>query len=75
MTLEATKRRLSRKYLGQKGVHGVGTSPETNAVRIHLEEAGPARAKEQKALLDEIEREAAPYSVQVTFEGRATKLG
>src|SRR3712207_8809675 len=36
MTLEQAKQRLSRKYLGKVGIHGIGLSRSQNAVRVHL---------------------------------------
>jgi hypothetical protein len=72
MSLEATKRRLSRKYLGRGGIHGIGLSRARNAVCVHLA-AGrdAAHAAQQNAILDELKHDASPYEVLVTVEERA----
>jgi hypothetical protein len=71
MSLEATKRRLSRKYLGRGGIHGIGLSRSRSAVCVHLASGDAAEAAQQNAVLDELKRDAAPYEVLVTVEGRA----
>ena len=75
MTLEDTKRRLSRKYLGKGGIHGIGLAKRQNAIRVHL---APSTGRDregtaqQSALLDELRRDASPYAVLVTSEGAPT---
>ena len=72
MSLEATKRRLSRKYLGKGGIHGIGLSRTRNAVCVHLASSDDAaQAAQQNAVLEELKRDATPYEVLVTSEERA----
>jgi hypothetical protein len=68
MSLEATKRRLSRKYLGKGGVHGIGLSRAKQAVRVHLGSGDNEHEGEQGAVLEELRRDAAPYDVLITVE-------
>jgi hypothetical protein len=72
MSLDATKRLISQKYLGKGGIHGVGLSKAENAVRVHL---SPADASDgsRRALLEALKRDAAPYEVVVTTEEGPTK--
>jgi hypothetical protein len=74
MSLDDVKRRLSQKYLGKAGVHGIGLSRAQNAVKVHLESNGNSEQDgDQSALLEELKREAAPYDVLITVEEKATK--
>jgi hypothetical protein len=69
MTLEEAKQRLSRKYLGKDGIHGIGLSRSQNAVRVHLIYCrDPEQTARQGALLNEMKQDAAPYVVLLTFE-------
>jgi hypothetical protein len=75
MSLEVIKQRLSRKYLGRGGIHGIGMSKVGNAVRVHLvSSADPGERSRQSAILDELKRDAAPYEVIITFEEMPTKM-
>lgn len=73
MSLDATKRLISRKYLGRGGVHGVGLSKADNAVRVHLSPPAAASDNDREELLEALRRDAAPYAVMVTTEDAATK--
>jgi hypothetical protein len=73
MSLETTKGRLRRKYLGKGGIHGIGLSRAKQAVQVHLS-WDPDRAPAARAILDELRRDAAPYDVFVTIEEMARKL-
>ncbi|HEU0146556.1 MAG TPA: hypothetical protein VFR21_06725 [Bradyrhizobium sp.] len=76
MNLESKKQRLSQKFLGKQGLHGLGLSRAENAVKVHLERAqSPEHMASQDALLEEIRREAAPYPLIVTFEDKASTSG
>lgn len=75
MSLEVIKQRLSRKYLGRGGIHGIGMSKARNAVRVHLvSSADPEERLRQSAMLDELKRDAAPCEVIITFEEMPTKM-
>jgi hypothetical protein len=58
-TLDDVKTRLRAKYIGRAGIHGFGIRRSRNAVCVYLSKMDD----EQRAVLREIEREAAPYSV------------
>jgi hypothetical protein len=60
-TLEETKGRISARYLGTGGIHGVGVSRADNAVRLYVS----AEAALDDARLEEIQRLAAPFGVVV----------
>lgn len=66
--LTETKRRLSSLYLGREGIHGFGLRRSEGAVCVYLE-ARPGG--EQQTLLNQIEREAAPFRLIVIPEERA----
>jgi hypothetical protein len=66
-TLDEVKRRIAHKYLGKAGIHGVGIRRSQNALNVYM---GADPSLDQKQLLKEIEREAAPYKVIVTQEER-----
>ena len=66
--LMETKRRLSSRYLGREGIHGFGLRRSGGAVCVYLE---PHSGADQRALLEEIEREAAPFRLVIIREERA----
>ena len=75
MSLETTKQRLSERYLGKGGIHGIGLSRAKNAVRIHMESSVSAAEKaQQSAVLEELKREAAPYEILVTIDEKPTTM-
>lgn len=63
-TLEETKAVVRTKYLGRAGIHGVGIRRATNALCLYVHQESP----EQKALVDRIREEAAPYGVVTVDE-------
>lgn len=65
--LIALKRRLSERYLGLEGIHGLGVNQAAGTVRVHLE---PRDTPAQQELLREIEREAEPFEVEIVREER-----
>lgn len=69
-SLEEVKRKLSRKYLGKAGIHGMGVSHSKNAVHVYVEKEDPDG--ERQKLMEEIEKEAAPYKVLPVESERAT---
>lgn len=67
--MDETKERVSRKYLGKAGIHGVGIRRSRNALAIYVD-TSPDPDRER--IMKEIEKDAAPYEVS-KFEGeRAT---
>lgn len=67
--LEAAKSRVSRKYLGKAGIHGVGLRRAQSAIAIYVE---PGHGPELRELLPAIEREIEPHGLLVIEEGRAS---
>lgn len=65
--LQETKRRLAVHYLGQAGIHGFGLRRSEGAICVYLERHDDP---EQRALLERIEREAAPFQLIAIHEGR-----
>jgi len=68
-TLDETKTRISRKYLGKAGIHGVSIRRSQNALCVYLD---ANFAHDQETILEEIEKEAAPYKVLKIEEERPT---
>ena len=58
-SIEEVKIRLRDKFLGRAGIHGFGIRRSQNAICVYLAKID----EEQRAVLRDIEREAAPYSV------------
>lgn len=69
-SLEETKSRLSAKYLGKCGVHGVGIIRDQEAVRFDIDEAEQNEAALGQ-LLEQARREAHPYKVITNKVGRS----
>lgn len=63
-TLDDVKEKLSRKYLGKFGVHGVGISRSQNAVKLYVDEGSEIAPSRLKA----IERDASPCKVIIVAE-------
>lgn len=59
-SLDEVRKRVSRKYLGKAGIHGVGIRRAQNALCIYIERAADP---EQQKLWEEIAQEVMPYSV------------
>ncbi len=67
-SLDEIKQDISQKYLGKSGIHSVGIRRKQNALYIYTDsEPSP----KQEAVLEEIKKEAAPYSVVTVAEERA----
>ncbi len=66
-SLDTVKRRISAKYLGKCGVHGVGLSRSANAICIYLDE----KSDKQPPCLDELKNDANPFQVLTFREERA----
>ena len=65
--LVEAKRRLRSRYLGREEIHGFGIRRTEGAVCVYLE---PRTGKSQEELLEELQREAAPFDLVVVWEGR-----
>ena len=73
MSILDAKSRISAKYLGKGGVHGVGVSKERGAIRIHM--TAPETIEEEKdreELLQNVRKDAAPYEVLTEVEDSAS---
>ena len=64
-SLNAVRKRISRKYIGKEGIHGVGMRRTENAVSVYLKATSNPQ---QKMILEEIEKEVAPYKVLIIEE-------
>ncbi len=67
-SLDEVKQNISQKYLGKSGIHGIGIRRKTNALYVYTD-AEPS--PKQKAVLEEIKKEVAPFSVITVEEERA----
>jgi hypothetical protein len=65
-TIDEVKARLSRKYLGKFGVHGVGVSRSQNAIKLYVDQQTEIASSSLKA----IEKDAAPCKILVVKEER-----
>lgn len=65
-SLDEVKQDISEKFLGKCGIHSIGIRRKNNALYVYTE-ASP----NQEAVLEEIKKEAAPYSVVTVEEERA----
>lgn len=63
-TIDEVKEKVSRKYLGKFGVHGVGISRSQNAIKLYVDRGSEIEASR----LDAIERDASPCKVLVVKE-------
>ncbi len=59
-SLDEVRKRISRKYLGKAGIHGVGIRRKQQAICLYLSITADSR---QKELLEKIQRETTPYKV------------
>jgi hypothetical protein len=66
-TLDQVKDRVSRKYLGKEGIHGVGLRRSSGAITIYF---SPSQAESQQDLLDTITQEVRPFKVLVVQSKR-----
>jgi hypothetical protein len=58
--LEELKSRVSRKYLGKAGIHGVSVRSSSNALCVYM---SPGSGEQHKELLQDLKAEAAPFEV------------
>ena len=59
--LDQAKRRISEKYLGVKGIHGIGLSRADNAVRLYVSTTDAI----DNACLEEMRRVAEPFDILI----------
>ncbi len=65
MDLRELKRDLSRVFVGQGGVHGLGLNLAKQAIRVYVDvQPHP----DQQEVLDNLKRAAAPFPVIVVSE-------
>ncbi len=72
-TIFAAKRRISSKFLGKAGIHGVGLAPEArDTITVHRSapvaattRAAAAPDADAEAVIEEIRREARPFKIEV----------
>jgi len=67
-SLDEVKENISQKYLGKSGIHSIGIRRKANALYVYTD-AKPS--PKQKAVLEEIKKEVAPFSVITVEEERA----
>ena len=60
-SLEIIKRRITAKYLGTAGIHGVGINQEKKTVKIYYD---LQLSDETSEVFTKIEEEAQPYTVE-----------
>ncbi len=59
------KRRVSRKFLGTAGVHGVGVREEGRKIAVFRQSSPGEGDEEREAVIAEIKKEAGPFEVEV----------
>lgn len=64
-SLDEVKARLSKRFLGKGGVHGLGVKRSENAVCVYL---NPDCGDEGERVLAQIEKEALPFKVVAVKE-------
>ena len=63
-TLDDVKKRLKSRYVGKSGIHAIGVRRSQNALCVYVDpRAGPSQV-----VLDEIERDAAPFKLLILLE-------
>jgi hypothetical protein len=63
------KARLSRKYLGKFGIHGMGLQRSKSTICVYID---PRTSADRQTLLKSIRKEAAPYAVEAVEAPLAT---
>jgi len=66
-TLDDVQALITKKYLGQAGIHGVGVRRKKSAIALYVE---PGATEEHKDLLTQITDEVKPFDVMVVEEER-----
>lgn len=60
--LDRVKRRLSDRYLGVAGIHGLGLIRAGRILRVYCD---PGYSAERAAVLDRLKRDAEPLTVEI----------
>ena len=68
-TLEQTKRRVRGSFLGRSGIHGVGISRQSQAIRVYVDEDCSVDAD----LLSALKNAANPFEVVLINQKRAER--
>lgn len=63
--LDELKSRVSRKYLGKGGIHGVSIRRSSDTLCVYV---SPGSGKQHEELLQNLKAEAAPFEVQFIEE-------
>ena len=63
--LSTAKRRISRKFLGRAGIHGVGLHPSTADTIVVYREEEDVGEEENKTLIQELRKEASPFKIEI----------
>ena len=58
--LKELKSRVSRKYLGKAGIHGVSVRSSSNALCVYM---APGSGKQHQEVLQNLKEDAAPLNV------------
>lgn len=66
--LERRKELVSKKYLGVAGIHAVGMSRKSSAVKLYVD----GRSTALDEILGAVEKDAAPFGVTVVEAERAS---
>lgn len=69
MDLEELKSRVSRKYLGKAGIHGLSVRPSSNTLCVYMSRGS---GKQHQELLQNLKADAAPLHV-LLFEEEPPK--
>lgn len=59
---ERTKRRLSERYLGIAGIHGIGLLRADRLLRVYCV---PGKSAYRQSILEQLKRDAEPLKVEV----------
>lgn len=57
--LEKVKTLLGQRYLGKAGIHALGIQPAAKAISVYM---SPGSGKRHKQILEELRKEAEPFS-------------
>lgn len=66
-SIDDIKRRLSLKYIGKFGVHGIGVSRSQNIIKVYVDQDSEIESHD---ILSTVEKEASPCRVLVIREDR-----
>jgi len=67
--LDQVQERITGKYLGKAGIHGVGIRRKKSAIVLYVE---PGAAEEHKHALTKIKEEVEPLNLMIVEEERSS---